>query len=219
MVKITNFKSAFMGTNMYVLECHGHVLLIDPIPNPCGNELNESSLEAIYLTHEHYDHICGVEQWRERYHCPIYAGGSAKKGLENPRLNLSHYGSGMFEIMFPGDTSYLALGELKDYSCIVDGFLEDDEHIKWEGNDLVIYHTPGHSKGSICILLNGESLFCGDTLLEYLPTGVRWKGGSEKEFRGITIPKLKALSPETVVYPGHGDIFRLKDYKYWEQTT
>ena len=204
---------------MYVLTCDGHALIIDPVPHISGTETENCIPDGIILTHEHYDHICGVDEWRVKYSCPVYAGSNAEAGLADPRLNMSHYGKAMFEMMFPGDASVLALGDIADYSCKPDHVWNDGEIFRWRGNELYIMHTPGHSQGSICIVLNGRYLFCGDSLLEYLPTGVRWKGGDAKRFRDYTIPLLRSLDSDLTVYPGHGEGFILKDYKFWEQTT
>lgn len=219
MIDISNLKGAFLGVNMYVLRCGGHALVVDPIPNMSGTELESAVLDGIILTHEHYDHICGVEKWKEAYSCPVYAGSSAVKGLSDPRMNMSHYGIGTFEVLFSEDDSLHALGEISDYSLTPDCVWEDGEVFLWQENEIRILHTPGHSAGSICLCVNGKYLFCGDTLLADLPTGLRWKGSNARRFREETIPKLRALDRNLLVCPGHGNRFLLGDYQFWEQTT
>lgn len=218
-LNVTSYQSIFMGVNTYVLRSEGYALVIDPRPNISGEELGGDALDAILLTHEHFDHICGVEEWRSRYGAPVWAGRDAAEHLMNPKRNMSRYGSSLFEVMYPGDTSYQALGEIRDYRCKADRLLEDGETIVWHGNQLKVLRTPGHSAGSICFLVNEKLLFCGDTMFADLPTGVRWKGSDPAAFHNVTIPMLRELDGDIAVYPGHGERFLMKDYTFWEQTT
>lgn len=89
-----------------------------------------------------------------------------------------------------------------------DRFLEDGDEIKIGDSVLKVLHTPGHTKGSICLLgedfaLTGDTLFkdgCGRTDLP---------GSSQKDM-GESLEKLsKLLKPGTTVYPGHGEIFKI----------
>ena len=213
MIRIERCISSLINTNMYIIVCNNHALILDPQPNIEGNELVDCILDGIILTHEHYDHICGVHIWKEKYNCPVYAGQDAAKGLMDSRINLSHYGRSIYEIMFPDykfDKEIIA-----DYTCHADKFLNDEDIINWQGNTLRIMFTPGHTAGSICILLNNECLFCGDTLMGDLTERVRWKTGSMKAFLEITQPKLKSLDGNVTAYPGHGEPFKLKNCEEW----
>ena len=71
------------------------------------------------------------------------------------------------------------------------------------------HHIPGHSQGSCCILLNNKVLFTGDSLLAEYPVITRFPGGSSKDYKNISLPFLKSLNPNLVVYPGHGKSERL----------
>ena len=85
---------------------------------------------------------------------------------------------------------------------MADKWLEDGEEISFCGHTLKIIHTPGHSPGGICILLD-KWLFSGDTLFAGSVGRTDFPLCSADDlFRGIR-EKLFVLDPETEVYPGH----------------
>jgi len=82
--------------------------------------------------------------------------------------------------------------------------LKDGVKIPFDGKEIWVLHTPGHTPGSCCFLL-GENLFSGDTLFSGGWGNTSFSGGSEKAiFRSIR-EKLMSLPDQTTVYPGHGE--------------
>ena len=55
-----------------------------------------------------------------------------------------------------GQASYV---NIEPYSCFADIYFEQKFEFKWESHDFYLISTPGHSKGSICILLDNKYLF------------------------------------------------------------
>ena len=96
---------------------------------------------------------------------------------------------------------------------------EIDAHLN-EGDELgcgevkvKVYHTPGHTPGSICFHQNDATLFAGDTLfLGSIGRTDLW-GGSFSEIMDSLQGKLMKLPEETVVIPGHGPATT----RYWVQ--
>jgi glyoxylase-like metal-dependent hydrolase (beta-lactamase superfamily II) len=68
---------------------------------------------------------------------------------------------------------------------------------------LTVIYTPGHSPGSICLLI-GRHLFAGDTLFPGGPGHTRTPAAFKQIIESIT-QKLLVLPEDTIVYPGHGD--------------
>ena len=90
-----------------------------------------------------------------------------------------------------------------------DRFLEDGDEIKIGESILKVLHTPGHTKGSIC-LLEMSSAFTGDTLFKDGYGRTDLPGGSQKDMEESLEKLSKLLKPGTMVYPGHGEIFKYR---------
>ena len=89
-----------------------------------------------------------------------------------------------------------------------DKFLKDGDEIKIGESVLKILHTPGHTRGGIC-LLGENSIFTGDTLFKDGYGRTDLPGGSEKELERSLEKLEKILKPGMTVYPGHGEIFKI----------
>ena len=62
-MKIRRFDSGILSSNMYLIEENGHAIVVDPARNTLpGNNL---IVDLLLVTHEHYDHICGLNNLRE----------------------------------------------------------------------------------------------------------------------------------------------------------
>lgn len=195
------------GVNTYIVESSGHAFMIDPVLNPTLEKILDGStiIDFALLTHEHYDHICSVHALKAAYGFPIICGKAAKNGLADPAVSMSRY------VDFLKRYIPFGTGEADscDYSCQADRFLQDGERLAWQGHSLLIRDTPGHSKGSICILLDHRYLFSGDTIFKDYATATRLPGGSTKAFQTVTEPWLESLPQDIMVYPGHTEPFRL----------
>ena len=73
--------------------------------------------------------------------------------------------------------------------------------------------TPGHSPGSICILINDKYIFSGDSLVDGNKVITRLPGGSRKDYNQITKPFLEGLSEDSIIFPGHGQEGCIKDFQ------
>ena len=80
--------------------------------------------------------------------------------------------------------------------------LADGAEVDIGGATMRVIHTPGHTPGSICLLLGGV-LFSGDTLFPGGPGASRNNELLQQEIASIT-SLLYTLPPETMVLPGHG---------------
>jgi glyoxylase-like metal-dependent hydrolase (beta-lactamase superfamily II) len=88
----------------------------------------------------------------------------------------------------------------------VDQPLEDGEVVAFGGADLRVLHTPGHTPGSCCFLLEGDSprLFAGDTLFRRSIGRTDLWGGDTDQILASIKAKLYSLPPSTLVICGHG---------------
>lgn len=207
-----------IDSKMYIILENKKALIIDPcVSEEAWQLIKDYSVSEILvlLTHEHYDHISGVNWLRENFsHVCVLCSSECAKALPNPSKNLSNF----WEVLFVGKDEetqeYVRNMDIQPYSCEADESFSDEQTIEWEGHTLYLKETPGHSKGSICIEMDGKVLFSGDTLVTGYPTITRLPGGSKKEFKGTTLSYLRSLNPEFMVYPGHGEKQPLK--MFWE---
>ena len=196
------------GVNSYVVEENGHCVLVDPVLNEdLTGKTMDLTIDFAILTHEHYDHISGVNEIKQRFGTKVICGERAAERLEDPGLNLSRFQDYIVQVIPFGNGQTGS----EEYSCIADETVTDGQIIWWEKHRLLIRETPGHSIGSISILLDNEALFSGDTIFKDYPTATRLPGGSTKQFKQVTEPWLDSLSEMVMVYPGHTEPFLLRD--------
>jgi glyoxylase-like metal-dependent hydrolase (beta-lactamase superfamily II) len=193
MVKIEAFSLGPLQTNAYLLykpeEKRG--IVIDPgmNPGPLLKKIAELHIEAILLTHAHFDHIGGVEQVRKLKGCPVYLHDAEAEWLTNPRKN--------------GSANWPELGgpitaEPAEYA------LDEGMTLTLLGDvQLKVMHTPGHSPGSVSFLYE-KHLFGGDVLFKLGVGRTDLTGGSENDLLDSIQDKLFKLEDDVTVYPGHG---------------
>jgi hydroxyacylglutathione hydrolase len=190
-----------LQTNCYIVENSDRsCLIIDP-----GSEgkklihlLNNRKLKpvAIFLTHAHFDHIGGVDEVRDFYKIPVYLHKQEEKWLGDSSLN----GSQFFMI--------------QDSITVkpADFILKNEGEMKIGGFEFDIFHTPGHSPGSVSFyfkkdgfVLSGDALFQGSIGRTDLP------GGNEAQLLKSIHDKLLVLPEETYILSGHGPVTTIAD--------
>ncbi len=90
-----------------------------------------------------------------------------------------------------------------DMIDIADRELMDGEKIPFDGNEISVIYTPGHTPGSCCFYLK-KYLFSGDTLFAGGWGNTMFPGGNEEDIFVSIKNKLMLLPDETIIYPGHG---------------
>lgn len=150
------------------------------------------SLDYILLTHEHYDHIGNVDEFKRSFPCQVVASQVCSDAIPDPKRNFSLYHEGMAYAAMPADLV----------------FNTDEMILPWGSREIRLHLTPGHSLGSICIEL-ADQLFTGDTLIKEERTVVKLPGGSRESLSATLDWMFSKFPEETRVRPGHGDTFLL----------
>lgn len=226
--QIHTFTMPLMNSNMFILTSGRRALIVDPcISEEAERLLSENAVDdiTVVLTHEHYDHISGVNRFKEwilsvpeRKGCKVYAGKACAEAIPKPSGNLSEFFMAMM-IKRSKEEQELA-GEIFDrnYSCTADVVFTGRTEFEWEDLKLVLIETPGHSPGSICVEIYGKddpdhllALVTGDSLVQGNKVITRLPRGDKKAYREITLPYLQSFPDDTLVLPGHGEISYLKD--------
>ena len=149
---------------------------------------NSLEVEAILLTHAHFDHIGGVETIRKLKGCPVYLHSAEADWLSDPELNGS--------TMWPAVSSPI-------HTAPAEHSLQGGQTLKLLDETFQVFHTPGHSPGS-CSFLWRNGLFSGDVLFRESIGRTDLPGGSSKQLYTSIHDTIFAMAPDTVVYPGHG---------------
>lgn len=184
---LNRFMVGPLGTNCYVVADPDtkEACVIDPggEPDKIKAYLSKNGLKLKFIinTHGHGDHIAA----NKYFDAPIYIHELDKDYLGDPDKNMS----GMF--LFPV-SSPEAAGLLKDADKIALGSLELD-----------IIYTPGHTRGSVSVKIDGI-VFTGDTLFKEGMGRTDLYGGDEGAIYKSIKEKLLTLDDDTVIYPGHG---------------
>ena len=214
-MEIRKFISNLLQSNMYILSEGEWSIVIDPfICEEAFRQYTKSIFSYVILSHEHFDHISGVNYMKEYYDVPIYASRECDKNLSKPNRNLSRHFDVFCQMQswIPGyDCKYSG-----DYICSADETFSEDEEINWHGHSIRLIEAPGHSQGSIFIYIDDKYLFSGDSIFKDYPTGTRFTGGSTRAFEMQTRPLIESFPKDTVVYPGHFDSFKIED-RYLEK--
>ena len=207
-------------SNMYVLVEGKEAIVVDSnISDDVLDVLKKQGVEKIhlFLTHEHYDHSHGVCWWQEHINTLLYChkdckGQLSTKRKSNPRLVAFVLAK---KDRSNGGYQYEEFKQqIREYSLEPDALLDDSQVLCVAGHQIAVYHTPGHSPGSCCYMMDKQILFSGDSMIAGSKIITTFKGGSLEDLVTCTLPKLKALPGDLWVLPGHGEPFKKKDYKF-----
>ena len=204
-IEVRKFTWDYLDSNMHVLISHKRALVIDPIDCEEAFEYLRSFQEiTVLLTHEHFDHICGLNRLRAEHRCTVIAQEECSERIQNSKTNFSAWAGTMLELSCKERDKHK---RIERFVCEkADMTFKDYLGLTWGESEVEFISTPGHSPGSACITVGGM-LFTGDSLLERGPMN-RFPGGSESVYRKKTVPKLREFLKRTnTVYPGHGSIF------------
>lgn len=156
---------------------------------------NHTSCLGILLTHGHFDHIRGLNNFLKEFNCTVFIDFNDKDFLTDSKLNGSKY----------SEENQVIVKTTNIYE------LDDEDEINFGNGYLFkVIETPFHTNGSVCYLCEKENaLFSGDTLFKGSIGRTDLPTGSERLVNS-SLKKLLNLNPELVVYPGHGETTTLE---------
>ncbi len=192
-------------TNAWIISAQGpggECVLVDAPPDPRAilDRLKQHGLRLVALlaTHGHVDHVGGVGEvvGAQHHDVPVHLHPADRHMLLDPVGTGGTLGQ------------VLAAEELDLHPPELLYGLDDGERVSGAGLTFTAIHTPGHTRGSVCFLLEVEGeqpvLFSGDHLFAGSIGRTDLPGGSFEDLMASMREKILCLDDDIVVLPGHG---------------
>lgn len=209
----------YIHSNMYIWRCDkpGKAIVVDP-------NISEMALQyldsfgakdiLIILTHEHFDHTSGVNWLCERYTCKVICHELCAKAIAVIRNNRPLSIAMLVNNSEKKDEIKQFVKKIPLYTCKTDITFPGNYKMDWFGEDIEFQYCPGHSKGSVCVRLNRQFIFTGDSLIPNIPVITRYPSGNMDEYEKITLPYLKQIDDNAWIMPGHGEPIRMRELEF-----
>jgi hydroxyacylglutathione hydrolase len=181
-----------IAENTFIFRREGgdKLLVVDPGEEPerilAAIEATGAEVEAILLTHTHFDHIGAVAPVAKATGAPVYVPEIEKPVLADIMAYVPWEGFGPFE------------------SHDADETVAGGETLELAGLEIDVIFTPGHSPGHVTYSVRGEdAIFSGDVLFQGSVGRVDLPGGDWPTLLASIETLLDSHPDETVVHPGH----------------
>lgn len=175
-----------------------HGVLIDPSTTVSHIRAEMGCLpqvEALLLTHGHFDHMLTLAEWKAETGAPICVCEEDAAHLTNASLNCNR-------VFFGKDITYPP----------ADRLLREGDTVSFGNESLSVIKSPGHTAGS-CLYLGKDVLFTGDTLMAEGGYGRYDLPGGSAAALYDSLRKIFTLPLSLVIYPGHGGSSTLAEEK------
>ena len=203
-MQIVKIDSGLLHSCMYVVTDKKHALVIDPCKDV--GLADEFKIDYLIITHEHYDHISGVNEWKLATKAPLLCSKTCAKNIMDSRKNMSRYFDVFCEMQTWMPTEQLCI-EPVDYYCYADMTFQDIMIFNWQEHKVTLQEIPGHSAGSILINIDNNDFFPGDSLLKDCDIELRFPGGSAKKWIETGKDRIAAIPKGARIWPGHFESF------------
>ena len=192
-------------SNSYLIAEGTSALLIDAGDAEKARKLLLShswTLDMILLTHEHVDHISGLEEIRSMTGAPVVSSDICSYRIGDARGNLSP----VYDLLAYSYTGNVCKDRHDPFICRpCEVVFQTQTDLRWQGHVFHMQLCPGHSPGSSTILMDNRFLFTGDYFLPDMPVNLDLPGSSKTDYLQKTEPWFgKILHPGMTLFPGHG---------------
>ncbi len=171
----------------------GEFAMVDPSASPENIDqkikvlqLDSGKCKFALLTHGHFDHIYSADYVRDKYGCDLCVHKNDADFLTDSYKNANRIFFGEDLLLKPADK-----------------ILEDGDTLRLGNLEMSVIHTPGHTEGCVCYLVE-NSLLCGDTIFDMSVGRTDLPGGSTETILE-SLKKIKSMPGDIRLYPGHGE--------------
>jgi hydroxyacylglutathione hydrolase len=184
-----------MGENAYTVRAPASRSVVAIDPGGAAEELLAAieasglQLEAILLTHAHFDHVEGVATLVRRTGAPVYLHPADRPLYDHAAEQAAMFG---LRVEQPPEPTYA---------------LEHGQSIERAGLRFEVRHVPGHSPGHVVLYVPVAGVaFVGDVVFAGSIGRTDLPGGDYEELMRSIREHVLSLPDETVLYPGHGPV-------------
>ncbi len=190
MVKVQRLIQGVLKTNTYIIKNEKHVLIVDPTGDAQKIKTkisNDYIVDAILLTHGHFDHIGAVDMLADFYNCPVYLNSNDVFLAQSKDINsFGHWNACICTKTIPYLETKMRIGEF----------------------DVDVWFMKGHTAGSTVFAID-EHLFTGDVLFKGAIGRTDLFSGDATEMKH-SLSMLKTMDEGFIVYPGHDETTTMK---------
>ena len=193
MIDVRTLTVGPLQENCYVIRAEGsdHAVVVDPgdeaarIQATLG-EMGVRTVDAILLTHTHFDHVGAVAELARATGAPVYC----------PELETQVLADINAYVRFPG------FGPFESYDA--DHTVAGDETLQLAGITFEVTFVPGHSPGHVAYAVREDNaIFSGDVLFQGSVGRIDLPGGDGPTLLASIEKLFATYPPQTTVYPGH----------------
>ncbi len=188
------FVLGYIQNNVYLVTQGNNCIVIDPTFDPqdvIANTIKSRglTLQAILLTHGHFDHCGGANSLSNKFGAPVYCRKEDEALCNNASRNRWNAPS---DDCFPTKFYSEGINKIADF-------------------DVEVIFCSGHTEGGVCLIMDSY-LFSGDTLFRGSIGRTDLEGGDSHKLN-LSLQKLASLDTDYKVLPGHGEMTTLSHEK------
>jgi len=165
-------------SNVFLLSKDGKNIIVDTSPSSCWKKLDRQlkclgfeRLDALVLTHTHYDHAGNAARIQEKYKAKVIVHRSEGPFLARGEGIVPHGTNRLGRLLIDGIGKNVA-PKLECPPCHPDILVDDVFSLAEYGFNALILHTPGHSPGSLSVIVDDEIALVGDAMFGILSWSV-----------------------------------------------
>lgn len=189
-IKVETLVLGPVGANTYIVtdEQSGLSAVIDAgdFNSALKSALVGKKVKYILLTHGHFDHILGVHALKEFTDAEVVIHPADLDCLKDANKSLALSAGGFSQIPVEADI-----------------LVSQGDVLSLGDTEIKVMHTPGHTKGGVCYIIEKDRvIFTGDTLFALTVGRTDFEGGSDEEMLD-SVTRLSRLEGDYIIYPGH----------------